>query len=66
VVAQETLLLNVPEAAKLLRLGRNRTYELVAEGRLAAVRVGRTIRIPRQAIEVFIANEAGLGEVRSA
>ena len=36
------------------------------KGRLPAVRVGRTIRIPRQAIEIFIANEAGLGEVRSA
>jgi excisionase family DNA binding protein len=65
-MAQEALLLNVPEAAALLRLGRNRTYELVADGRLPAVRVGRTIRIPRQAIEIFIANEAGLGEVRSA
>lgn len=56
-MAPEPLLLTVPEAATALQIGRDRTYHLVAEGRLAAVRLGRSIRIPRAALEEFIENE---------
>ena len=45
------LLLKVTEAAKLLQLGRDRIYELVASGRLPALHFGRTIRIPRDALD---------------
>lgn len=47
------LLLKVTEAAKLLQLGRDRIYELVASGRLPALHFGRTIRIPRDALARF-------------
>ena len=52
------LLLKVNEAAKLLQLGRDRIYELVASGRLPALYFGRTIRIPRDALVRFIETEA--------
>lgn len=44
-------LLTVPEAAKLLRIGRNLAYELVARGEIPSVRLGRLIRVPRAALE---------------
>jgi excisionase family DNA binding protein len=42
--------LKVGEAAAILRVGRNQLYEAVARGELSAVRIGRTIRIPKAAL----------------
>ncbi len=42
--------LKAREAAAILRIGRNQLYEAVARGELHAVRIGRTIRIPKQAL----------------
>jgi excisionase family DNA binding protein len=53
-------LLTVSEAAKVLRISRNLAYELVAQGRLPHVRLGRVIRVPRHALERWIALESGL------
>jgi excisionase family DNA binding protein len=47
----EQPVLTVSEAARLLRLSRAFTYELVARGELPSVRFGRRIMIPRAAIE---------------
>ena len=47
-------MLTVPEAAKLLRIGRNHAYQLVARGEIPSVRLGRLIRIPRAALEARI------------
>ena len=60
------LLLKVNEAAKLLQLGRDRIYELVASGRLPALYFGRTIRIPRDALARFIESECGKRDQWSA
>ena len=60
------LLLKVTEAAKLLQLGRDRIYELVASGRLPALHFGRTIRIPRDALARFIDSECGKTDQWSA
>ena len=43
----QTLLLTVAEAAKLLGIGRNLAYELVTQGRLPHVRLGRRVLIRR-------------------
>jgi excisionase family DNA binding protein len=51
-------LLTVKEAAKYLRFSRGHTYELVRSGQLRGIRVGRTIRITREALaEWRIAHE---------
>jgi excisionase family DNA binding protein len=42
--------LTVREAAAILRVGRNQLYQAIARGELGAVRIGRSIRIPRQAL----------------
>ena len=44
------LALTVLEAGQVLRVGRNVAYELVRSGQLRSVRVGRNIRIPRDAL----------------
>jgi excisionase family DNA binding protein len=42
--------LTVKEVAAILRVGRNQLYTAVARGELAAIRIGRTIRIPKSAV----------------
>ena len=51
-------LLTVPEAARLLRISRNLTYELIAQHELPCVRFGRVIRVPRGALECWIREKA--------
>jgi putative molybdopterin biosynthesis protein len=48
---QERRFLTVRELADLLRISRRRTYELVAAGDVPSVRVGGSIRIPREELD---------------
>lgn len=48
------LALTVEEAAEVLRLSRCTVLELVGEGRLRVVRVGRRVIVPTRAIEDFL------------
>ena len=48
--------LTVPEAAKLLRIGKNQAYELVKNGSLGAIRLGKKIIIPKPALVDFCRN----------
>jgi excisionase family DNA binding protein len=47
--------LTVREAAAILRVGRNQLYQAVARGQLGAVRIGRSIRIPKHALVDLLA-----------
>lgn len=51
-------LLTVKEAAALMRIGRDTTYALVAQGRIPSVKLGRQIRIPRNALLAHLEKEA--------
>ena len=62
----QTLVLTVAEAAKLLCISRNLAYELVAQGCIPHIRLGRRILIPRQGLEDWIAREAGLPQPPSS
>ena len=42
--------LTVPETAKLLRIGRNLAYELIARDEIPSVRFGNRIRVSRYAL----------------
>ena len=48
------LALTVLEAGQVLRVGRSVTYELVRSGQLRSVRIGRSIRIPRNALVEYL------------
>ena len=50
------LLLTVEELASVLRIGRNPAYQLVRDGVIQSIRVGRSIRIPRNALVQFVEN----------
>lgn len=55
---QLPLSLTVSELAKVLRIGRNSAYQLVSDGTIYSVHVGRSIRIPRTALLRFLENPA--------
>jgi excisionase family DNA binding protein len=48
--------LTAREAAAILRVGRNQLYQAVARGELGAIRIGRSIRIPKQALLDLLAS----------
>ena len=48
---QEALVYTPREVSLALQKGRNWVYEEVAAGRLPAVRLGRSIRIPKSAVD---------------
>jgi putative molybdopterin biosynthesis protein len=51
---QEHEWLKVPEVAEVLRIARSRAYELVADGEIPAVRIGRSIRVNRNELERWL------------
>ena len=48
--------ITVSELAKMLKIGRNTAYELVRCGTIRSIRVGRQIRLPKDAVIEYIAN----------
>ncbi|MFK0118726.1 helix-turn-helix domain-containing protein [Streptomyces sp. NPDC090994] len=50
-------LLTVPEVMMRLRLGRSTVYDLIRSGRLVSITVGRSRRIPADALRDFITHE---------
>ncbi len=46
--------LRVEDLMPLLGIGRNTAYELIHSGQIRSVRIGRQIRIPRDALLEFL------------
>jgi excisionase family DNA binding protein len=46
--------LTVAEVAGLMRVSKMTVYRLVHSGNLAAVRVGRSLRVPEQAVHEYL------------
>jgi len=46
--------LKVPEVAEILRIARNRAYELIADGEIPAVRIGRSVRVSRKGLDRWL------------
>jgi len=55
---RQSLLLRPRAAARELGLGREAVYQLIREGRLRCVRVGRRLLVPRTELEAFVEREA--------
>jgi excisionase family DNA binding protein len=47
-------LITVPEAARVLGLGRSKTWQLVQRGELPVVRIGRSVRVPTDALATWV------------
>lgn len=54
-ISEMPLTLRVEELMPILNIGRNTAYELVRSGEIRSIKVGRQLRIPRDAIEDFLA-----------
>jgi len=54
-------LLSVMETADVLRIGRGKTYELVREGVVPSIVLGRSIRIPKTALERMLGGGGNAG-----
>ena len=50
-MSDDRTVLTVPEVARVLRIGRNLAYELVARGDIPSRRLGRRIVVPRAEFE---------------
>ena len=51
---QRPILLTVPEVAEELRIARSYAYRLVHENSIPSVRIGRSVRVPRAALERWV------------
>ena len=47
-------LVTIKQAAQVLNLGRSTVYELIASGQLEVVHIGRSARIPTDAITALV------------
>jgi excisionase family DNA binding protein len=50
----DTMFLTPLEAAGELRISRSKVYELLAAGALPSVRIGASIRVPREALRQWV------------
>ena len=46
--------LKVPQVAEFLQIGRSRAYELVADGEIPSVKIGRSVRVSRKELDRWL------------
>jgi len=56
------LLLTPKEAAEVLSLGRTKIYQLIGDGTLGSVRIGKCRRVPTTALAELVEHLAGTGD----
>lgn len=48
------LTLRVEDLMPILVIGRNTAYELVRSGQIRSIRIGRQLRVPKDALQTFL------------
>ena len=48
------MVFSVPELAEILGIGRNSAYELVKSGKIKSVKIGKNIRLSKQALMDYL------------
>ena len=48
------LALRVEDLMPILNIGRNTAYELVRSGQVRSIRIGRQLRIPKDAVQEYL------------
>ncbi len=56
--------LKVSEVAEMLRIARSRAYELVANGEIPAVKIGRSVRVSRKELDRWLEDQSYTHVVR--
>jgi excisionase family DNA binding protein len=46
--------LKVMEVARIIRVARSRAYELVAQGEIPSIRIGRSVRVNRRELDRWL------------
>ena len=49
-------LLSIPQACRVLGVGRSVLYQMLSSGQIRSVKIGRRRLVPREAIDEFVAN----------
>lgn len=66
-MAVDAVLLRVEEAARVLSIGRSKTYAMIASGQLPSVQVGRrSLRVPADALHAWVEHLLRLTEASEA
>lgn len=58
----QPMLMRVSEVAHELQLARSFVYELIQSGQLPAVRIGRSVRVPRAELEAWVRERAEVND----
>jgi excisionase family DNA binding protein len=53
----EPTVLTVLDLARILRIGKNKAYELVNSGKISSIKIDRKIIIPKLRLVQFLSNE---------
>jgi excisionase family DNA binding protein len=48
---------DVPEAAKILKISRNSAYEAIKRKEIPSIRLGRRLRVPRAGLDKLLAGD---------
>jgi len=54
---EEVTLLTMDEVKKILRIGTNKAYEMVAQKKIPSIKMGSKIRVPKKALMEWIEKE---------
>jgi len=60
----EKMLLKPSEVSQALGIGRSLVYELISQGEIPSVRVGRCVRVPKASLEKWINDHEKTGAGR--
>lgn len=52
-------ILTIEELCKILKIGRNRAYELLEKGEIKGFRLGKPWKIPRTSLENYLKKQTG-------
>jgi len=55
--SEQKVLLDSRDVARLLGLGRTKVFEMMARSELPVIRIGRCVRVPREALMEWISSE---------
>lgn len=51
-------ILTIDELAEMLKIGKNTAYQLINTGKIKSIRIGRTHRIPKDNLVMYIMNKS--------
>lgn len=51
--------MSVGDACRTIGIGRTKLYELIAEGRLLTIKIGRRTLIPTRSVQALVGDPAG-------